>query len=129
MPDLVIAFTCTPDDRPCVASNRFEMNWNSAIASRLKRGWPPGPSCAGHLLAVEIELELAESRPACGPAPARRPIAVVRLPGASSASDIQLRPCTGSSDICRGSMLPPRLDVGHVEQRRFAGDGHRLLQR
>ena len=26
VPDLVIAFTCTPDDRPCVASNRFAMN-------------------------------------------------------------------------------------------------------
>src|SRR6266699_669046 len=38
VPDLVIAFTCTPDDRPCVASNRFEMNWNSAIASRPKLG-------------------------------------------------------------------------------------------
>jgi hypothetical protein len=35
VPDLVIAFTCTPDDRPCVASNRLEMNWNSAIESRL----------------------------------------------------------------------------------------------
>ena len=35
VPDLVIAFTCTPDDRPCVASKRLEMNWNSAIASRL----------------------------------------------------------------------------------------------
>ena len=35
VPDLVIALTCTPDERPCVASNRFEMNWNSAIASLL----------------------------------------------------------------------------------------------
>src|ERR1700687_3388914 len=26
VPDLVTAFTCTPDDRPWVASNRFEMN-------------------------------------------------------------------------------------------------------
>ena len=39
----VIAFTWTPEERPCVASKRFEMNWNSAIESRLKRGWPPGP--------------------------------------------------------------------------------------
>ena len=35
-----MAFTCTPCERPCVASNRFEMNSNSAIASRLSRGWP-----------------------------------------------------------------------------------------
>ena len=35
----------------------------------------------------------------------------VRLPGASSASAIQLRPFTGSSCTCRGSTLPPRLDV------------------
>ena len=35
---LVGAFTCTPVDRPWVASNRFEMNWNSAIESWLKRG-------------------------------------------------------------------------------------------
>ena len=31
--DQVIAFTWTPVDRPCVASKRFEMNWNSAIES------------------------------------------------------------------------------------------------
>ena len=45
-PTRVMAFTCTPDERPCVASKRFEMNWNSAIESRLKRGWPPVPSTA-----------------------------------------------------------------------------------
>src|SRR6266536_5771484 len=46
VPDLVIAFTCTPDDRPCVASNRFEMNWNSAMASRLYLAWLPVPRFA-----------------------------------------------------------------------------------
>ena len=35
VPDLVTAFTWTPDERPCVASKRLEMNWNSAIASSL----------------------------------------------------------------------------------------------
>jgi len=35
VPDLVIAFTCTPADRPWVASNRFATNSNSAMASRL----------------------------------------------------------------------------------------------
>ena len=38
VPDLVIMFTCTPDERPCVASNRFEMYWNSAIISWLNAG-------------------------------------------------------------------------------------------
>ena len=33
VPDRVIARTCTPDERPCVASNLFEMNWNSAMES------------------------------------------------------------------------------------------------
>ena len=40
VPDLVIAFTWMPLDRPCDASNRFETNSNSPIASRLYRGWP-----------------------------------------------------------------------------------------
>ena len=35
----------------------------------------------------------------------------VRFPGASSESDIQLRPSTGNSDICFGSMLPLTLGV------------------
>ena len=40
VPDLVTAFTCTPAERPCVASKRLAMNSNSAIASRLNRGSP-----------------------------------------------------------------------------------------
>ena len=35
----------------------------------------------------------------------------VRLPGASSASAIQLRPLTGSSCTCCGSTLPPSAEV------------------
>jgi hypothetical protein len=35
VPDFVTAFTWTPEDRPWLASNRLEMNWNSAIESRL----------------------------------------------------------------------------------------------
>ena len=35
----------------------------------------------------------------------------MRLPGASIASAIQLRPCTGSSWTCSGLMLPPRLEL------------------
>jgi hypothetical protein len=41
VPPLLMAFTCTPGDRPCVASKRFEMNWNSAMVSRLNRVPPP----------------------------------------------------------------------------------------
>ncbi len=111
VPDLVIAFTCTPVDRPCVASNRFEMNWNSAIESWLKRGWLPAAELGRDLLSVEIELELP--RLAAVPIRQRRGALVddVRLPGASSASAIQLRPATGSSCTCCGSTLPPRLEV------------------
>ena len=38
VPDFVMAFTCTPVERPVVASNRLAMNWNSAIESWLYRG-------------------------------------------------------------------------------------------
>ena len=60
MPDFVIAFTWTPDDRPCVASNRFEMNWNSAIESLLYRGLVAGAQVRRHLLTVDVELELPD---------------------------------------------------------------------
>ena len=39
VPDLVMAFTIMPAVRPLVASNRFVVSSNSAIASRLYRGW------------------------------------------------------------------------------------------
>ncbi len=35
----------------------------------------------------------------------------MRLPGASIASPIQFRPCTGSSCTCCGSTLPPIVEV------------------
>ena len=38
VPDFVMALTRTPVERPTVASNRFAMNWNSAIESWLYRG-------------------------------------------------------------------------------------------
>src|SRR6266542_1798 len=45
VPDFVTAFTTTPIERPCVASNRLVTNSNSAMESRLKRGWPnPAPA-------------------------------------------------------------------------------------
>ncbi len=107
-PDLVMAFTCTPDERPCVASKRFEMNWNSAIASLLYLDWFPVPrfdvTCRPSTLSWN-------SRTSPRSWTGVTPCALVRLPGASSASDIQLRPCDGSSVTCRGSMLDPRLEV------------------
>ncbi len=39
VPDFVIAFTIMPAVRPLVASNRLVVSSNSAIESRLKRGW------------------------------------------------------------------------------------------
>src|SRR5712691_3217988 len=49
--------------------------------------------------------------PACLSCTGTEPCVLVRFPGASKDSDIQLRPSTGSSDICVGSMLPLTLDV------------------
>ena len=113
VPDFVIAFTCTPDDRPWVASKRFEMNWNSAIASLLYRGWLPAPMFALTCMPSTFRLNSRTSPRSCtGVAPS----AFVRLPGASSASDIQLRPALGSSCICRGSIVPP-IDDDCVEMR------------
>ena len=113
VPDLVIAFTCTPVDRPCVASNRFEMNWNSAIESWLNRGWPPVPMFGRHLLAVDVELELARlAAVAVRQRRGRRWSSVVRLPGASSASAIQLRP------VHRQLLHLPRIDVAAQARRR-----------
>src|SRR3954468_23583109 len=43
VPDLVMALTTVPLEPPCVASNRFDTNSNSAIASRLYFGWPNPP--------------------------------------------------------------------------------------
>src|SRR5437764_618593 len=64
--------------------------------------------------------------PACLSCTGTEPCVFVRFPGASSESDIQLRPSTGNSDICFGSMLPLTLDVvdfmctSLVEDFRFA---------
>src|SRR6266581_4336784 len=49
--------------------------------------------------------------PECLSCTGTEPCVLVRFPGASKESDIQLRPSTGSSDICFGSMLPLTLDV------------------
>jgi hypothetical protein len=38
VPDFVMAFTWMPAERPCAASKRLVITWNSAIDSRLKFG-------------------------------------------------------------------------------------------
>ena len=77
------------------------------MASRLNRGWPPGPSW---LVTCWPSMFSWYSRTSPRSCTGTLPIAVVRLPGAISASDVQSRPCTGSSDICSGSMLDPIVD-------------------
>ena len=108
VPDLLIALTCTPEDRPWVASKRFEMNWNSAMESRLYSGWPPMPSCCVTCCPSTLSWYSRTSARSWTGVP---PMLVVRLPGASSASEVQSRPWIGSSCICCWSMLPPIEEV------------------
>src|SRR5262245_20616795 len=102
VPDLVIAFTCTPVDLPWVASNRFEMNWNSAIESWLYRGWLPAPSSDEICCPSRLSWNSRASPPFRSGSGAVALVEEVRLPGASSASPIQLRPATGNSFPCLG---------------------------
>ena len=108
----MIAFTCTPVERPCVASNRFEMNWNSAIESWLKRGWPPVPSSDEICWPSRFNWNSRASPLFLSGSGAVALVDDVRLPGASSASAIQLRPATGSSCTCCG------IDVAAERRRR-----------
>src|SRR5438552_2250239 len=128
VPDLVMAFTCTPVERPWVASNWFVMNWNSAIESWLKRGWLPAPSSEPICCPSRLSWNSRVSPPFRSGSGAVALVEDVRLPGASSASAIQLRPATGSSCTCFGSMLPPSFDVV-VSMSGLAGHCHRFLQR
>ena len=111
LPDLVIAFTCTPVERPIVASKRLATNWNSAIESWLYFGWPPVPMSAETCWPSTFNWNSRASPPlrsgsgVCAAVPLAN--GSVRLPGATSASAIQLRPFTGSSWTCFGSTLPP----------------------
>ena len=129
VPDLVIAFTCTPVDRPCVASNWLVTNWNSAIESWLKRGWLPAPSSEEICCPSRLSWNSRASPPLRSGSGAVALVEDVRLPGASSASAIQLRPATGSSCTCFGSMLPPSFDVVVSMSGASPVDRHRLLQR
>ena len=108
VPDLVIAFTWMPLERPCEASKRLETNSNSPIASRLYRGWPKLSAtwlvtCWPSRFNWNVMFELVEPIGVSA-------TALARLPGASSVRSIQLRPLTGSSCICRGSTLAARLE-------------------
>ena len=86
----MITLTCTPADRPWVASNRFEMNWNSAIESWLYRGWPPVPNsdvtCWPSTLRWNSRVSLL-FRSGSGFSESSLELAtgIVRLPGASIA--------------------------------------------
>ena len=107
VPDLVTTLTCTPLDRPWVASNRALTNSNSAIASRLNFGSP-------HLAQAMLEVTCCPST-LIWKKPPWEPLgdsvtALTRLPGASIVSSIQFRPFKGVSCICFGSMLPATCD-------------------
>jgi hypothetical protein len=109
VPDLVIAFTWMPADRPCAASNRFETYSNSPIASRLYRGCPKVSAtwlvtCWPSRLSwneIPTPVELTGTSAT----------ALARLPGASSVRSIQLRPLTGRSCIWRGSTFDASVEL------------------
>ncbi len=114
LPDFVMALTWTPVDRPIVASKRLATNWNSAIESWLNFAWPPVPMSAETCWPSTFNWNSRASPPfrsgsgVCAAVPLAK--GSVRLPGATSASAIQLRPLTGSSWTCFGSTLPPMLE-------------------
>ena len=125
MPDLVIAFTSVPLDPPWVASNRLATNSNSAIASLLYFGCPkPRGLVLGDAQPVDVQLERAEAGPGLVVDEA-----FWRLPGASSDEVDEV------AAVERQVLHLPRIDVaadggaGAIDQRRGAGDGHRLLER
>ena len=87
------------------------MNWNSAIISWLKAGWPPPPRLLVTCMPSRFVWYSRTSPPLRSGSGEVALVEDVRLPGASSASAIQLRPFTGSSCTCCGSTLPPSADV------------------
>ena len=123
VPDFVMAFTIMPAVRPLrrvePVGRELELRNGVAAEARLV------------LLAAAHERSPAgrprsPGRTPAGPAGSRSP----RSPGcraASSVRSIQLRPFSGSSCICRGSMLLRDVRGGRVDERRFAGNGDRFL--
>jgi hypothetical protein len=84
-----------------VASNRFETNSNSAIASRLYFGWP---KLAVWFCVTRKPSTLSWNVPS---PPSSSPEVFCRLPGASIVRSTKLRPLRGSSVIWRLSTLLP----------------------
>src|SRR6266550_5387678 len=119
VPDLVIAFTCTPDERPCVASKRLEMNWNSAIASLLYRDWLPVPRFEVTCRPSTLSWNSRTSTRSCT---GSEPCALVRLPGARDRKSTRLNSSHGyisSAVFClkKKNKIRGRLHVLDLENR------------
>src|ERR1051325_6019009 len=106
VPDLVIAFTCTPIDRPWLASNRFDTYSTSAMASWPNRGCPNPYRSPAEIVCVTcwpsrfnciVPVPAAMLSPRC--------CELYRAPGTTATRSCQFRPFTGSSLIWRGSRL------------------------
>ena len=62
VPDLVMTFTCAPDDRPCVASKRFEkLELRNRIPAEARLAVRSSTAIVRDLHAVDIELDRAEA--------------------------------------------------------------------
>ena len=129
VPDLVTTFTCTPCERPCVASNRFEMNWNSAIISWLKGGWPPPPRLLVTCMPSRFVWYSRTSPPLRS---GSGDVGVGRRGPAARREQRQRHPVAA---VHRQLLHLLRIDVAaeargrDVEQRRFGGHRDRLLHR
>ena len=106
VPDLVMTFTCAPDERPCVASNRFEMNWNSAMASRPKLGCRFAPP--QQLFVTCMPSTLSWTVPSAGGHRHAARIGVVRAGARRQHRQVEeVPPVHRQLRICRESMFPP----------------------
>ena len=102
VPDLVIAFTCMPVERPCRASNRLVMTSNSAIVSLLKRGWPKlvamsCVTCWPSTFSWKLTAGVSAMK-------------FCLLPGERSVRSTQLRPLSGRFSTCSALTVLPRFD-------------------
>ena len=105
MPEREIACTCRPAERPWVMSNMLVTIWNSAMASRLKRGCPNPPE----IFCVTCwPSRFSWNMSSLTPGLIDTSLAVIPL--TIFDSSIQLRPCSGSASIWRGLTLPVTCD-------------------
>ena len=127
VPDFVIAFTCTPVERPCVASNWFgdELELGDRVLAEARL--VARAELRRHLLSVEIQLELALLRRRSCPAAARsRWSTTCGCPARAAPAPSSCGRAPGSScDL-------PRIDVAAkprrrgLDERRFARDASRF---